>query len=157
MRGWQFPVLILLAAVLVLWQSLLQSQPARDRILDELELVASEGGAVVHIGLTIPIRYISHFPYKTGDELRIRIKAFDVRSQDRDALFKRESLVPSSDELPALKEVVYEGDFDGGRYLTLLFSRDVRFDVSQGRDSRSIMVRVARLLPPEPGSNSVSQ
>ena len=152
MRGWQVLAMTLLAAVLVLWQTLLQSQPVRDRILDELELVASDGGVDVHVSLTIPVRYISHFPYEAGDELRIRIKAFDVRGGDRDALFKRESLVPSGDDFPALKEVVYEGDIDGGRYLTLLFSQCVRFEVSQGRDSRSIMVRVAR--SPSPGHDS---
>jgi len=42
---------------------------------------------------------------------------------------------------------VYEGDMEGGPYLTLFFSRCVEFWVEQGRDSRSIVVYVDDVAP----------
>lgn len=135
-------VLLIIAALLHFPVTV--AQPVRDRILDDVTVQEKENTDSVHIGLTITARYISHFPYQSGDELRIRIRPFDVRTDDRDALFKRESLVPFNDDPPYLREVVYEGDIEGGMYLTLFFSQVVTYEVEQGRDSRSIVVHVER-------------
>jgi hypothetical protein len=74
---------------------------------------------------------------------------FDVRSDDRDALRQRESLVPPDDDPPELMEVIYEGDVDGGPFLTLLFDHEVHYEVEQGRDSRSIVVHLLPVTPRE--------
>ena len=58
----------------------------------------------------------------------------------REAFFSRDTLVPVDDEDLSLEEVVYEGDIEGGPYLTLFFSRRVSFEVQQGTDSRSVVV-----------------
>jgi hypothetical protein len=88
------------------------------------------------------VRYIRHFPYESGEELRIKILLFDVNRDNREAFFSRETLVPfDSKDLP-LNEVVYEGDTESGPYLTLFFSRRVDFGVQQGTDSRSIVVYI---------------
>ena len=137
-----FHVLLIIAALVYFPATV--AQPVRDRILDDITVQQEEKTDAVQIGLTITARYISHFPYQSGDELRIRIRPFDVRTDDRDALFMRESLVPFNDDPPYLKEVVYEGDIEGGPYLTLFFSQAVNYKVEQGRDSRSIVVRVER-------------
>jgi hypothetical protein len=98
------------------------------------------------------VRYDRHFPYDSGQELRIKITPFDVSRDNAEALFKRETLVPFDHEYLPLNEVVYEGDIEGGPYLTLFFSRCVDFWVEQGRDSRSIVVYVDEAVPetPEP-------
>jgi hypothetical protein len=135
---------LLLITGFVFATSTLLAQPARDRVLDDLEMVESEEAVTITVNLTIPVRYIRHFPYDAGDELRINVMPFDVRSEDREALLKRESLAPFRDELPFLEEVVYEGDIEGGRYLTLFFNKVVAYEVEQGRDSRSLVVHVKR-------------
>ena len=79
--------IVLLAAVL--WGSTLYSQPVRDRILDTIDVQHTGDGTVIRIGLTVPVRYIRHYPYESGNELRIKVLPFDVRSDDRDALHRR--------------------------------------------------------------------
>jgi hypothetical protein len=135
---------VLLASVIVLVAQLAGSEPVRKKILDQLDIQTVEGATVIHISLTSPVRYIRHFPYVSGEELRIKILLFDVSSDNRKARFGREALVPfDAGDLP-LEEVVYEGDMEGGPYLTLLFSRSVDFGVQQGTDSRSIVVYVKK-------------
>ena len=133
----------------VAWHGTLQSQPVRDRVLDTIDVQHTGDGTVIRIGLTIPVRYIRHYPYESGNELRIKVLPFDVRSDDRDALHKRESLVPPDEDPPELMEVIYEGDIDGGPFLTLLFDHEVHYEVEQGRDSRSIVVHLLPVTPRE--------
>ena len=140
-------LVVLLAATL--WGSTLYSQPVRDRILDTIDVQHSGNGTMIRIGLTVPVRYLRHYPYDSGNELRIKILPFDVHTNDRDALHKRESLVPSNDDPPELMEVIYEGDMDGGPFLTLLFDHEVHYGVEQGRDSRSVVVHLLPVTPQE--------
>jgi hypothetical protein len=144
---------VLLVAGLLLLQPV-AAQPVRDRLLDTLEIAAADDGFSVLVRMTVPVRYVRHFPYDSGAELRIRIRPFDVGSADREALFRRETLVPHGDDDNALAEVVYEGDIEGGPYLTLTFSRCVEFRVGQGRDSRSILVHYKDVNPGRPVSTS---
>ena len=138
-------LVVLLAAAL--WGSTLFSQPVRDHLLDVIDVEHSRDGTVIRIEMTIPVRYIRHYPYESGNELRIKMLPFDVRTSDRDALHKRESLVPFNNDPPELREVVYEGDVDGGPFLTLLFDHEVHYEVEQGRDSRSIVVHLLPVTP----------
>ena len=116
--------------------SVLHAQPVPDRILDTLDLQGNGQEVLVRINLTIPVRYKSHFPGDSGKELRIRLQPVAISPGERDALFARETLVPGHQARLFLNEVIYEGDIEGGQYLTLLFDRVVDFSVEQGRDSR---------------------
>jgi hypothetical protein len=137
--------------VLLLWAatlSELHAQPVPDRILDTVEVKTSGQEIVIQVNLAIPVRNISHFPCEAGKELRVRLQPVAINPGDRDALFARESLVPAERVQSFLEQVIYEGDIVGGPYLTFIFSRSVHFVVEQGRDSRSIVVRIT--VPAEP-------
>ena len=135
------PVILLALAVALLAQ-LVSSEPVRKKILDQLDVREGEEVTTIHISLTSPVRYIRHYPYESGEELRIKISLFDVSRDNRQAFFSRETLVPFNTEDLPLDEVVYEGDIESGPYLTLFFSRRVDFGVQQGTDSRSIVVYI---------------
>lgn len=151
---------ILLALSVVLFAQLVDSEPVRKKILDSLDVHETDALTTVRISLTTRVRYDNHFPYESGKELRIRITPFGISADDLNALFKRETLVPlEQDDLP-LEEVVFEGDIEGGPYITLFFSRCVDFWVEQGRDSRSIVVyldEVAPEVPQQPVVDSASE
>ena len=134
-------LVILLSLAVALATQLVVSEPVRQKILDNLEVQEGEDITTIRISLTSPVRYIRHFPSDSGEELRIRIRLFDVSRDNRDALSRREALVPfEAGDLP-LDEVVYEDDLDtDGPYLTLFFSQSVDYSVQQGTDSRSIVV-----------------
>jgi len=131
---------ILLAIAIILIAQLVGSEPVRKKILDQLDVQSGEEVTTIRISLTSRVRYIRHFPYDSGEELRIKITLFDVSHDNREAFFGRETLVPFDDDDLPLEEVVYEGDIEGGPYLTLFFSRRVDFEVQQGADSRSVVV-----------------
>jgi hypothetical protein len=138
---------VLLAIAVLLFAQLVDSEPVRKKILDTLEVYETDAVTTVRINLTTRVRYDSHFPYESGRELRIRITPFGISADDLQALHRRETLVPFEHEDLQLDEVVYEGDIEGGPYLTLFFNRCVDFWVEQGRDSRSIVVYVDEVAP----------
>ena len=148
-RGKAIPGLLLVLGVMLIAQ-LVESQPVRKKILDTLDVVEGEAVTTLRISLTTRVRYVRHFPYESGRELRIKITPFDISRDNAKALLERETLVPFDHEDLPLYEVVYEGDIEGGPYLTLFFSRCVDFWVEQGRDSRSIVVYLDEVAPEVP-------
>ena len=141
-------VLVLMLIIgIALFTQLVESEPVRKKILDALDVHRGEVVTTLRISMTTRVRYVRHFPYETGPELRIKITPFDVGRDNTDALHDRETLVPHGHEALPLYEVVYEGDIEGGPYLTLFFSRCVDFWVEQGRDSRSVVVYIDEVAP----------
>ncbi len=134
-------------AGLLLFPAASLAQPVRDRLLADVRITEDPACAVIHVGFNFPVRYIRHFPYKTGDDLRIRIEPIAIGADDAAALSRRESASTPDNDFAGLIEVVFEGDFVTGPYLTLLFTSPVTFEVAQGTDFRSLTVSV---VGPEP-------
>jgi hypothetical protein len=120
----------------------LHAQPVRDKILDEVYMTLENDRPAIHVSLTFPFHYLSHFPPDKGDELRIRLKPVRVPTSDSDAVFTREGIRPDRADTVGLLEVLYEGDIDGGPYITLIFSRTVNYGVIPGTDYRHLTVVV---------------
>lgn len=116
---------------------------ARHLIIDEVTVSERPDCSVVKVSFNFPVRYVKHFPYSTGDDLRIQLEPITRNVADREALFARETVLPPPNEIVGLSEVVYEGDIEGGPFLTLFFTRPVNFKVEQGTDFRSVVVTVA--------------
>ena len=127
---------------LLLVASLSGAEPARNRFLDEVHVTDQGACSVIRVGFTLPIRYVRHFPPDRGEELRIKLDPIAVSPVDRPALGMRESLRPTPNGHVPLHEVVFEGDMEGGPFLTLDFSRMVNYAVRQGRDFRSLIIAV---------------
>jgi hypothetical protein len=116
--------------------------PVRDKVLEEVDLVQRDGELVIEVQFSFPMRYRSHFPADRGEELRIRLLPVRVPSSDLDAVPRRESVIPEYAGAAAVDEVIYEGDIEGGPYLTILFTRTVSYQVIPGSDYRSMRIIV---------------
>ncbi len=116
--------------------------PVRDKVLDEVSIERSDGDVFVEVLFSFPLRYRSHFPADKSDELRIRMMPVRVPSSDLDAVRRRESVIPQYADAAAVDEVIYEGDIEGGPYLTVRFTRPVSYQVIPGADYRSMRVIV---------------
>lgn len=138
--------LILLVIITLTAGWVLSGQPARDKIIDSALIKTDSGHVAIEVALTYPFRYLSHFPQETGTELRIRIVPVRVPSSDRDAVFKNEGLVPPDAEVAAVDQVLYEGDTPNGPYVTIRFTRPVRYQVIPGSDYRSVNIIIQELL-----------
>ena len=115
---------------------------ARDQILDEVKIEEKGECALIRVEFGFPVRYINHFPSESGDDLRIHFQHIAISQGDEDAVFTRESHRPPPNEIASLSEVVYEGHIEGGPFLTLFFSTNVKFRVEQGVDFRSLIIFV---------------
>jgi hypothetical protein len=116
--------------------------PVRDKVLQEVDLVQRDGELVVEVLFSFPMRYRSHFPADYGEELRIRMLPVRVPSSDLDAVPRRESVIPEYAGAASVDEVIYEGDIEGGPYLTIRFTQPVSYQVIPGSDYRSMRVIV---------------
>ncbi len=119
----------------------LHAQPSRDKILSGVEVDEDTGCAIIKVEFNFPVRYVKHFPYESGEELRIQLEHIVISPLDEEGLSRRESFSPPND-FAKLIEVVYEGDIIGGPFLTLLFRYPVDYKVQQGSDFRSLIVAV---------------
>ena len=123
-----------------LFTASVHGQPIQDRVLDNVTIEDEEEVVIIQVGFSFPVRYVSHFPPDSGDELRIQLTPIAVSVSDFDALFKREAIRPRPHEKLELIEVIYEGDIEGGPYLTLLFEEKTSYRVKQGKDYRSLVI-----------------
>jgi len=131
---------LLLISALLLFGS--QRLWARQVIIDDLQITEDEGCSEILISFNFPVRYVKHFPYEFGDDLRIRIQPIVAGPEEQEALFTREPLIPPPNELAGLTKLVYEGDVTDGPFITLFFEDTVAFQVGQGGDFRSIVIMV---------------
>jgi len=136
-------ILPVIFPLLFFFSSPLKSQPVRDKILGNIEITGEFECALVRVGFNFPIRYKRHFPHEAGKEIRIQVEPILVNPDDRKALFKRESFSPRPDNPAWLSEVIYEGDMEGGFFLTLLFDEPALLKVDQGTDFRSLDIVVS--------------
>lgn len=119
------------------------AQGDRHLVLEDVEITEEFDCSTIRVSFTLPVRYVRHFPYEKGDDLRVELQPLTPPAGDKEALFQRESYRPPSNEVAGLQEVVYEGNVEGGPYLSLYFSREAAFRVGQGADFRSIVIAVS--------------
>lgn len=114
------------------------SATAAQGFLEGLDVDHSSSQPVIHIRMAEPVNYVRHSPTESGDTLRIRVnRASPAMSQS--PLPQRSALPWAATAEVPLTEVEYETK-PGGDFLTLRFSRAVRFDVRPGKDAQEIDV-----------------
>jgi hypothetical protein len=136
-------------AVLVLGLFLLatfesEAAPVRDQILSRARYFESSSCGLLQIEFNLPIRYVSHYPYEEGTELRIELDAVAISPDDAKFERRREALLPPEESGDLLSTIIYEGNAVPRPLLTLTFRKSVRFKVAQGEDFRSIIVAIPR-------------
>ncbi len=136
-------LILSLSVSIVVYMTHLIAAPVSDRVIESVDTTDDIRRSEVSINFSFPVRYEKHFPLHKGKELRIRLRPLLVDPVDQEAVFERESVVPTRTELVPLYEVVYEGDFAAdGFYVHLSFDHEVAFGVGQGENFRSIVVYV---------------
>lgn len=113
-------------------------------VLDEIKVKDESGVTTIDILFGVPLKYQKHFPQNTGEIVQIQL-SLDTGDEDRE-LHKevREGgeLLSMEGKKSVLVYVTYEEGVPGGPYLTLRFSRSVKFEVVSGPDSKSLSVKV---------------
>lgn len=135
------PSRIVLAAIMILL-----GQPTRaqwDPVVGDVRITTAPGCATIRIGFEIPIVYLRHFPYESGETLLVMVRPVGGNPRNLEPELPRQTASIPPSEFTALRDIVFEGDAPGGPYLSILFTQELSYVVRQGRDYRSIVVYVA--------------
>jgi len=117
-------------------------QAVADRTLSDVKVDSVGGCTTLTVSFNIRVQVLSHFP-DSGRELHVRIRPLDA---DQLQTFRESLRAPAN--VPDLRAIEYEGDNPSGPVLSLLFTRDKRFEVKPAADPHAIAIRVA-----QPGSS----
>lgn len=124
-----------------------RAEPVLDRALSGLRLINQPSCTVVKVEFNFRIRYVSHFPIGSGDELRVTIRPIDPAQAAALALLRREALRPPDNARAAIKAIDFEADQPSGPILRVQFYRPVAFQVAPGTDFESIIIAIAGKTP----------
>jgi len=137
-----------LAAILILLGHSTQAQ--RDPVLSGVTITEEPGCTTIQIGFEVPIIYLSHFPYMSGDNLVVMVRPVGSNPRNPEPVLPRETASIPPSGFTELRDIVLEGDAPGGPYLSILFAHELSYAVGQGRDYRSIVVHVSSPGASEP-------
>lgn len=111
------------------------AQAVTDRTLSEVSAEQLGGCTTLTINFNIRVQVLSSFP-AMGRELHVRVLPLDAGAANR----LREALsLPAN--APDLRSVEYDGSNPGGPTLSLLFTSDMKFEVSAGSNPQTVVVR----------------
>lgn len=129
-----------LAAIMILL-----GQPTRaqwDPVVGDVAITTAPGCATIRIAFEIPVIYLRHFPHESGETLLVFVRPVGSNPRNPELGLPRQTASIPPSEFAALRDIVFEGDAPGGPYLSILFTHELSYEVSQGRDYRSIVVHV---------------
>jgi tetratricopeptide (TPR) repeat protein len=124
------------------------AEPVIDRALAGVRLMPrSASCTVVKVEFNFRVRYVSHFPLASGEELRVSIRAIDPAQASALVLLRREALRPPANPVAAIRAIDFEVGQPGGPVLRIQFYRPVSYQVAPGSDFESIVIAVAGVGP----------
>jgi hypothetical protein len=112
-------------------------------VLKDIKIQARENDTQVDFEFGIPLRYIKHFPARSGEILQIQLLMEKDQGRDIHKEVKQgPDLATPGDADQLLIYVTYEEGVPGGPYLTLRFARRVSFELdAEGEKGLSIVIR----------------
>jgi tetratricopeptide (TPR) repeat protein len=124
------------------WLGVSQAQPVSNRVLSGYQIASGGGCSIYKINFNFRIRYDSHFPVTSGNQLRILFRPVDPREFVLQGGFEREALRPPQDRHTAIKAIEYEARIAESPALTIVFDKQVQFSAAGGADFQSLIVSV---------------
>jgi hypothetical protein len=119
-----------------------RAEPVTNRVLSGYQLDTVRGCVLFKFNFNFRIRYVSHFPLKSGTELRIMLRPIDPQRFDLESVTPREALRPPRDRATGVKSILYQGAVAEGPTLSIVFDRMVNFDVGGGAEFQSLVVAI---------------
>lgn len=119
-----------------------QAEPALDRVLSSVQVSNQAKCTALNISFNLRVRYMSHFPISKGQELRIQLRPLDAGRAAAEIITRREALRAPQTKFARIRAIDFEVGNAAGPTLVLLFDEPVSFQVSQGEDFQSIVVKL---------------
>lgn len=119
-----------------------RAEPALDRVLSSVQVSNQTKCTALNISFNLRVRYVSHFPLASGQELRIQLRPIDGARAAAEILSRRESVRTPVTKFGRIRAIDFEAGNAAGPTLVLQFDSLVSFDVSQGEDFQSIVIKL---------------
>jgi TolA-binding protein len=132
----------LILAGLAATTSPLRAEPALDRVLASVQASNQKQCTALNIVFNLRVRYLSHFPVTGGQELRIMLRPIDGQQAANEIISRRESLRAPDTKFGHIRAIDFDAANAAGPALVLLFDQSVNYDVVQGEDFQSIVVKI---------------
>lgn len=127
------------SACLVAVCALLLFGTAHAELLDELTVSRDEQSTVLEIRFQRPVAYQRHSPSDEGELIQIYFRPLSAEPSDRTREeFRR---IAGDYGMPATTVTHHGRDSIGTHRLTVALAQSQRFEISQGHDQRSILIR----------------
>ena len=117
-------------------------QPVTNRVLSGYQIASGGGCSIYKINFNFRIRYDSHFPVTSGNQLRILFRPVDPREFVIEGGYQREALRLPQDRHTSIRAIEYEARIAESPALTIVFDRPVHFSAAGGSDFQSLVVSV---------------
>lgn len=119
------------------------AEPVVDQALAGAQLLTDRGCMILKVDFNLRIRYASHFPLNSGDELRITVRAIDRDQAAALLRIRREAVRAPNGKAAAIKAIDFEVDQPTGPVLRIQFEHPVAYQVAQGPTFESIIIAIA--------------
>jgi hypothetical protein len=119
-----------------------RAEPALDRVLASVQASNQKQCTALSIAFNLRIRYMSHFPVTGGQELRIMLRPIDGARFAAEIMTRRESLRAPETKFGHIRAIDFEIGNAAGPVLIIQFDQAVNFDVIQGEDFQSLVVKL---------------
>lgn len=124
--------------------SSLQVLQAPSSILNDV-VVEEEGSMLVlKVKTNVPIRYENHFPEGPSKFVQIKVRAVSLTGADKNEYMGNESILPGFIEQVPVMDVAYEGNVEGGPFLSLRFKEPVRYQVKEDPELNGVFLFVPK-------------
>ncbi|MEQ1578880.1 MAG: hypothetical protein ABL894_14685 [Hyphomicrobium sp.] len=120
----------------------LRAEPALDRVLSGVQVSHQKNCTALSIGFNFRVRYLNHFPALRGQELRIMLRPIDLAQASAEVLSRREAVRAPETKFAHIRAIDFEAGDAAGPFLSLQFDEPVNYEVSQGKDFQSIVVKL---------------
>ena len=132
-----------LSAVAILAARKAVAEPVLDRALAGTQIFTGKGCTILKVNFNLRIRYGSHFPLSSSDELRVTVQPVDRALAAALIQIRREAARVQDGKAAAIKAVDFEADQSTGPVLRILFEYPVAYQVAPGPDFESIIIAIA--------------
>ncbi|MDH5230216.1 MAG: hypothetical protein OEY38_09160 [Gammaproteobacteria bacterium] len=113
---------------------------APNRLLQDV-LVYEEGQKnVLQVKFNLPVRYENHFPQGPSDFVQIKIRPVSLSGVQKNEYIGSDTILPGFLEKVPVSDIAYEGDVNGGPFLSLRFSKPVNYQIAEDSSMRSILL-----------------
>ena len=119
------------------------AQTVSDRFLSRVTAQEEAACATVSIDFNVPVRYTSHFPDRSGRELRIGVQPLNFNRGSLSTALATESLRPPVSDVAGIQRIQYDVSDPAGPTLVIQFDHDATWEVKADKTVTRLVVTVS--------------